>query len=74
MPATPDTAFICAVWPVIEAVAHRLGFGYASHVWGAVPKTSGVIRWWMDHPNRIIWKMVSYEIMYFNLLVAHNYA
>ncbi len=21
-----------AVWPVIEGVAHRLGFGYASHV------------------------------------------
>ena len=20
------------VWPIIEAVAHRLGFGYASHV------------------------------------------
>jgi hypothetical protein len=25
---------MCAVWPVIEAVTHRLGFGYASHVWG----------------------------------------
>ena len=23
---------MCAVWPVIEAVVHRLGFGYASHV------------------------------------------
>jgi hypothetical protein len=23
-----------AVWPVIEGVAHRLGFGYASHVRG----------------------------------------
>ncbi len=23
-----------AVWTVIECVAHRLGFGYASYVWG----------------------------------------
>jgi hypothetical protein len=23
---------MCAIWPVIEGVAHRLGFGYASHV------------------------------------------
>jgi hypothetical protein len=23
-----------AVWPVIEGVAHRLGFGYTSDVWG----------------------------------------